>query len=649
MSLVEPKNLIHTQNLIENAQYKKALQIINSLIEKNELTLQEKVSWYLLKSKCLNRLGQFEEALEIAEELYKESQGFENPLQTLDILIEMAESLVFLGKLEKSTKIISNADILLKQIKNIPPKDTTTREGSLSYIKSGFYFQIGNVKKFMEYGEQSIKLQEQLGNKYELARSLLVNEHKAYFTGDWDKALEALKKSLELEGKSISFNVGRILRGFAIVYFQKGEIDYSLKYVKRSLKIFRIVNSKLGIADSLNHLGTMHRFKDEIDKAIEYYKQSLKLFEDLGNKMYIVQINSCLFELAIDMNEPKKAQLYLQRLKEYKDNNTYFGGLYSLSKALLLRLNPRAINRGKAEEIFKELVEKDDITHETKEIALVNLCDLLLIELRSIDQPELLEEFQFYITKLLDFSQKYNSYSLQANSFFLQAKLALIKLDLKEARKLLIQAQKLAEKHGLKRLAMKISNEHDEILKQLTVWENLKKTEASLKERLKLSRLNEQMEIMIRKRVIEELDLPDEEPVLLLIVSEGGTPIFSQTFVEDLSYEDHLFGGFFTAINSFIEDKFSEGLDRAIFGDHTLLMDSVSPFFMCYIFKGQSYSAQQKIRHFINGIRNNQIIWKVFNKFHQLNQEIQLKDIPSLENLIKEIFIEKSIEVNGLM
>jgi len=221
-------------------------------------------------------------------------------------------------------------------------------------------------------------------------------------------------------------------------------------------------------------------------------------------------------------------------------------------------------------------------------------------------------------------------------------------LDLKKARRLLTQGQQIAEKYGLKLLAIKISNEHDELLKQLNMWENLKESTSSLKERMEFARLNEQMENMIRKRVVEVPELSDEEPVLLIMVSEGGIPIFSKVFVKDQAFEDHLFGGFFTAINSFISEKFSEGLERAIFGEYTLLMNSVSPFLICYVFKGQSYSAQHRIRYFIEEFQNDKEVWQTFKDFKKLNMEIQINDTPSLGSLIQNIFIDKSVQLIGL-
>ena len=71
-------------------------------------------------------------------------------------------------------------------------------------------------------------------------------------------------------------------------------------------------------------------------------------------------------------------------------------------------------------------------------------------------------------------------------------------------------------------------------------------------------------------------------------------------------------------------------------------MNSVPPFFICYVFKDQSYSAQNRIKSFIKELRAEKDVWDTFEKFYKLNKEVQLKDIPSLETLIKDIFIEKT-------
>jgi hypothetical protein len=149
--------------------------------------------------------------------------------------------------------------------------------------------------------------------------------------------------------------------------------------------------------------------------------------------------------------------------------------------------------------------------------------------------------------------------------------------------------------------------------------------------------------MMLHRYVDESIKLSEEEPILVLITSKGGTPLFSKSFKEDFYFRDHLWGGFLTAFNSFCDEMLSEGLDRVKFGEHTLIMNTVSPFLVFYLFKGQSYLAQHKMQNFIERIKNNETIWKTFKKFYQNNQEVQLKDIPLLDEVLTQTFLSNDI------
>jgi len=128
---------------------------------------------------------------------------------------------------------------------------------------------------------------------------------------------------------------------------------------------------------------------------------------------------------------------------------------------------------------------------------------------------------------------------------------------------------------------------------------------------------------------------------MLLILTEGGTLLFSKKFMEDFSFEDDILGGFLTSINYFISEVFSEGLDRAVFGQYTLLMMPIQPFLACYIFKGDSYFAHHKIKNFLDSIQKDTFIWKYLEEIFQKSKSVQLNDIPSLKSLVTEIFVEK--------
>jgi len=310
----------------------------------------------------------------------------------------------------------------------------------------------------------------------------------------------------------------------------------------------------------------------------------------------------------------------------------------------MLKKSSRIRDKAKVEELLKQVINTETVRFDTIIFAHIHLCDLLLAEYRINNDSEVLDELNHYIAKLLTIAEKSHSYLVFCETFILRAKVALINFNMKAARRFLTQAQKIAESYGIKRLAMKISYEYDELLRQTKMWENLKISEVSLSERLELTGLNEQMEDMVKRRMNEVPEISKEDPVMLLILTEGGNLLFSKKFVEDFSFEDDILGGFLTTINYFISEVFSEGLDRAVFGQYTLLMMPLQPFLVIYIFKGDSYFAYQKIKNFLDFIQNDSVIWQSLQNFFQKSKSVQVDSIPSLESLITEIFVNKDIQ-----
>ena len=245
-----------------------------------------------------------------------------------------------------------------------------------------------------------------------------------------------------------------------------------------------------------------------------------------------------LIEVNIALPNIESANYYLKQLEQIyeQDPSKWIEIVLRNCRALILKSSLRAKDRVKAEKLYKDLIDEygDDLTVIE---CYIQLCDLLLFELKITNDVEVLKEIEYYVNRLLRVSEKSNSYWILGETYLLQAKLALIKLDLIEARRLLTGAQRIAEKYNLPYLAMRISNEHDELLKELGKWEDFKQTKASLEKRMQLSRLSEHMDLMAKKRIVEPKELLDEDPVFILIIAEGGVPIFSQSFEEECSIQ----------------------------------------------------------------------------------------------------------------
>ncbi|MFW9818724.1 MAG: hypothetical protein ACFFE5_03860, partial [Candidatus Thorarchaeota archaeon] len=313
-----------------------------------------------------------------------------------------------------------------------------------------------------------------------------------------------------------------------------------------------------------------------------------------------------------------------------------------IAKALVLKNSGRIRNRTEAELLLKQITEDEITTPQLYLFSLVNLSELFLEELEMTNNPEVLDELNPLITRISEIAEKQNAYLWLAEIKLLQAKLALIQAKIKDAEHLLTQAQEIAEIHGLNLLAIKISNEHDNLLEQLNFWSNLEKENIPMSERLKLASIEGIIDRIQGKRVVKPVEPSHEKPVLLLIIGEGGFPLFSNSFSKEWDFEDDLISGFLSAFDSFSGELFAKRLDRAKFGDYTILMQTVSPFSICYLFKGQTFLAKQKLAKFVDSIKSSEKIWQTINKYYNTNRVVELKDHPSIELLIDDIFTRKS-------
>ena len=654
MSHPELNQLKKAEQLFDEVKFDEALEILNDQSQYEGLNLQQKSYFQFLKGLILFYLNQGEELINLGETMYKEGQTHNNNLQSLDGLFFIITGLAIAGKFEEAFKLFEKAELALKHISNVSKEIITQRKVRLSVAKAFVGLHGGKVDLVEKSLEWILDSQEKFDKSFEIVwANLIMASYLMRVKSRFDLCREHIKKALSL-AKEIKFNhfwIAPCQLYFGGYYISIGEMDKSLKYNIKGLELFKKIKSSFNIAILLNNIGNLYGEMGEYELAVEHLEESINLLEQIPQGFLSIEgIIESLITLAVEHEDTERAQKYFHRLeniyKQKKNERIEFG--YKFAKALILKTSSRIRDKAEAEELFKELIETETIFFDVIIKAHIHLCDILLTEYRIDNDSEILTELNYYIAKLLTIAEKQHSYFVFCETFILQAKLALLNFDIKSARLFLTQAQKIAESYSMKRLAMKISFEHDELLKQLNLWEKLKESGAPLTERWKLAGLNEQMQKMVKRQSIEIQEQSDEEPILLLIVSEGGRALFSHSFIEDKSFESHLFGGFLTSIDYFIRELFSEGLDRAIFGEYTLLMKSSPPFFISYIFKGNSYSALQKLDCFIEQIQRKEDIWQKILKSFQINQSIKLNDIPVLESLITEIFISKSIVLSDI-
>ncbi len=611
------KDIIRAIQLFSDGKEELALQTLDKIQEKDNLNPEDNHYFQFYKAYSIYFLGRVQDALNIANQLYEDSSNSKNPLFLIDAILLKTSIMYLQGRLAQSRENVADCEELLKSAPQEPLEEYKMRK-SFYYFLKGFYF---------------------------------------FIESEYDDAIEYLEKSIAImeQHPEILVRNSHIYDILGSCYAEKGELEKALIFHEKCLKHIKgsSVVAKMTKGGTLSSIGYLYYQKNKLDQAIKYFEECLHLLEEtnaimfLGNRVYIF-----LIPLLLDQKSPKIAEQYLERLNQYNKKNRIPGNIriYKLSKARILKYKNRTRDRAEAEKILIELIEKHDsimergnrvLSEEFRSVP-IELCDLYLEELQTTQNLDILKDIEPYINRLLEDAERTKSYSQQAQTFLLQGQLALIQMNMGDARRYLTNAQKIADDHGLQRLAHAISSEHDKLLEQLAEWENLKKQKAPISERMSLVSLNNTIGRMQGKRAIELAESIDEDSMLLLILGEGGVLLFSYPFTDEWKFDEELFGGFLTAFNSISDEIFSEGLDRVKFGQHTVLMEPVEKFSVSYLFKGESYIAKQKLTKFVNHLQKNTSIQQTLDKFFRASQVLEVKDFPFLESLIREVFLSES-------
>ncbi|MFX1457649.1 MAG: hypothetical protein ACFFDB_19965, partial [Promethearchaeota archaeon] len=320
--------------------------------------------------------------------------------------------------------------------------------------------------------------------------------------------------------------------------------------------------------------------------------------------------------------------------------NEMISKIYSVARGIVLYQSSRARDRVEAETLFREVIESIPRYPQLYIFSLYCLIFIYIEEFRISNDLKILEDINPLISMLFRAAEDSNSYLFLTEAKIFQAKIELIQMNFDKAKGLLVEAQQIAEENKIYFFAQIISDEHDRLLEYQDIRGRLNHVNPPRLNRIRLASLNSMTDLTQRDYSEEPIKLVPENPMFLLIMAEHGAPLFSYSFSKELSFEDDIISSFISAFNSFSGELFSKGLDRARFGEYTILIETVDSYSVCYLFKGQSYPAKQKLINFIEELQENPAVWQIFDTFFKTSQVAELQDIPQIENLIKDIFVK---------
>ncbi len=320
------------------------------------------------------------QSLKLAEQLNAE-------YKMVIALSALAGNYYVLGNYEKALSYFNHADeiitkLLLKKDEEINKRLKITQAQIFTNL-GGLYTSKSNYPKSLEYYLRSLKIAQDLGDKY-IESVTLGNIGIIYYVqSNYPKSLEyylkALKIAEELKMKKLQ---GSQIRNIVGVYEVQGDKIKALDFSFKSLKIAEEMGDKDEQAMNIINIGKIYTDQKNYKKGLEYSFKGLKLGEELKNKSHqAVSLSKIGIIYAANKDYSKALEYYLKSLrlakelgderkqvlslcdislvcldlKEYKEAEENMVQQYALAKKLNMLDQIETVH-----ENFSELYEKTD-------------------------------------------------------------------------------------------------------------------------------------------------------------------------------------------------------------------------------------------------------------------------------------------------
>jgi tetratricopeptide (TPR) repeat protein len=535
-------SLNQIQKLIWRNKNDQALQKIEVLQDK------DRISGLIYKSLILSQKREVNSAISIVEELLDEDRIHLHLTQEFGARIAKMLALMRGSKFFKAFEEIDICDVLLSQMNRNERTEVKEWEGRFLSIKAGFQMMGGDIKQAEANIQKCLTLFTDIRYYKEIHNQLNNLGWNYRVQGKLNQAYDCFYKQLEFSRESKDKkNVSWSKFNLAYIHFYKGELIQAADYAHESMALFQELENNTGLSYVYTVIGSIHRGKGDLERSLDYYNMALELYNtalmehqtvphsvcvglrDLGivyfHKNKIEQSSECFkraieihkslclfkntvndFELAvsnfwliflsIESGFPNPVDDFLKEINQLTISWPWLKLFSKAGEALILKNRPRATDKIKAQQLFQELLgERFD--YELEFVIQVNLCELLLDELKFYGEEDVIQEIQGLLTRISDIAKNQRSITTLVTLYSLQAKLALIEGNIDNSKSLLTQALSLSNEKGLEFLSLQVKKQQDLLFSQLEEWRQLLVRNSSIQEKFELLDLKKYIAVAI--------------------------------------------------------------------------------------------------------------------------------------------------------
>jgi tetratricopeptide (TPR) repeat protein len=468
------------------------------------------------------------------------------------------------------------------------------------------------AKLGLEFINQSYHLSKEIEENSGIAVALGYLGIHFTWLGELDRGLKFLQRSLLLSEKiGCTENLAFTLNNIGWNYHIRGELSLALKSLNSSLTIARERQYPWILVWTLSNIGYVNQAQGKFDEACGYYTHSIAVSTEIVDYLALSWGIYQVIKLNLDTKSVQYTVGQIDRLKELSSRHSVqlIRQMYRVAQGMLLKNSPRLKDKALAQDYFEQVANEKVESLEITADAMINQCELLLFEYKNSGSLEVFNDVQNLTNHLLDISEDQNSHSLLSTTYMLKAELALLQEEISLAREYITKAQLIAEEKGLNKLALAISREHDKLLDHIGTVEGISETNNESGHQLEIGEIEKLLGRMKTRNIAAVTEATPEDPVMLLIIAEGGMTLFNHTFTSNEYVKGELIGSFLSAIELFSQEVFSSPIERATLGEYRLVIHNHETLSFSYVFRGESYSAIKRLKKFIQKLEIDKNLW----------------------------------------
>lgn len=176
-----------------------------------------------------------------------------------------------------------------------------------------FYYTQGYSQKSFGFYEKALVLSRACGDK--LREAVALRKMAVWYMEgkEYDKALELLTKSSEINrerqfASEHRYNLACDYFDLGLLFTDKEDFDTARQFYQKSLALFKKVRLKTELSDYYFNMGEIYLFEKQFQKALDCYREGLRIDQEQNNKMSLASDYNMLGELYAQMDNAQEAE-----------------------------------------------------------------------------------------------------------------------------------------------------------------------------------------------------------------------------------------------------------------------------------------------------------------------------------------------------